>query len=115
LDRIRQLQFLLAEGAANAVKHGNASHIDLKIEQTPSNVRLQIDDNGHGLSGITGTFTHDELAARLIGPQSIAKRVAELGGTLSLSTSGKGVELCIEFPWHGQMAHEVNEQAYSRG
>jgi signal transduction histidine kinase len=115
LETIRQLQFLLAEGAANAVKHGNASHIELKIEQTPSNIRLQIADNGHGLSGVTGNFTQDELAARMIGPQSIAKRVAELGGRLSLSTSGKGVELCIELPCNGQMAHEINEQAYSRG
>jgi signal transduction histidine kinase len=113
-EMIRQLQFLLAEGAANAVKHGNASHIDLKIEQTPSDVRLQIADNGHGMSGIEGTFTQDELAARMIGPQSIAKRVAELGGTLSLSSSGKGVELCIQLPRNSQPA-EINEQAYSVG
>jgi signal transduction histidine kinase len=115
LETIRQLQFLLAEGAANAVKHGGSSRIDLKIEQTPSNVRLQIADNGHGLSGVTGNFTHDDLAARMIGPQSIAKRVAELGGTLSLSTSGKGVELCIELPCNSRPAQETDEQAYSVG
>jgi signal transduction histidine kinase len=114
-EMIRQLRFLLAEGAANAVKHGNASHIDLKIERTPNNVRLQIADNGHGLSGIEGTFTQNELAARVIGPQSIAKRVAELGGTLSLTSSGQGVELYIELPCNGQAAQRINEQAYSVG
>jgi signal transduction histidine kinase len=114
-EMIRQLRFLLAEGAANAVKHGNASHVDLKIERTPNNVRLQIADNGHGLSGIEGTFTQNELAARVIGPQSIAKRVAELGGTLSLTSSGQGVELYIELPCNGQAAKRINEQAYSVG
>ena len=112
---IRQLQFLVAEAAANAVKHGNASHINFAIEQTSSSARLRIADNGHGLAGITGTYNADELASRGIGPQSIAKRVAELGGTLSLSSSGKGVELCIELPRNGQPAQEINDQAYSRG
>jgi len=64
------------------------------------------------LPSITGTYTADELASRRMGPQSIAKRVAELGGTLSLSSSEKGVELCIELPRNGL---EINEQAYSRG
>jgi hypothetical protein len=50
-----------------------------------------------------------------MGPQSIAKRVAELGGAFSLSSSEKGVELCIELPRNGQPAQEINEQAYSRG
>jgi signal transduction histidine kinase len=114
-ETIRQLQFILAEAAANAVKHGNASHINFEIEQTPSSVRLRIADNGHGLPGIEGTYAQEELASGTIGPQSIAKRVAELGGTLSLSTSGTGVELCIEIPCNGRMAQEINEQAYSRG
>jgi signal transduction histidine kinase len=114
-EMIRQLRLLLAEGAANAVKHGNASHIDLKIEQTPSDVRLQIADNGHGLPGITGSYTQDELAGCRIGPQSIAKRVAELGGTLSLTSSEKGVELRIALPCNGQPADKINEQAYSVG
>jgi signal transduction histidine kinase len=114
-EMIRQLRFLLAEGAANAVKHGKASHINLKVEQTPKNVRLQIADNGHGLPGITGSYTQDELGSRRIGPQSIAKRVTELGGTLSISSSDKGVELCIELPCDSQPAQEINEQAYSVG
>jgi signal transduction histidine kinase len=113
LDTIRQLQYLLAEAAANAVQHGNASQFNVKVEQTLQNVQLWITDNGRGLPGITGTYNRDELVARAIGPQSIAKRVADLGGTLSLSTSGKGVELCIRLPCNSQPAQENDEQAYS--
>jgi signal transduction histidine kinase len=114
-ETLRQLQFLVAEAAANAAKHGKASRINLQIEQTPDNIRLRFADNGHGLSGSTGTYTPEDLAARMVGPQSIAKRVAELGGTLSLSTSCNGVELCIDLPSNGEMAHKTNEQAYSLG
>jgi signal transduction histidine kinase len=113
LDTIRQLQLVVAEAAANAVQHGNASHIDVTLEQTPNNIRLRIADNGHGLAGETGTYDQDELAARVIGPQSIAKRVAELGGTLSLSTSCKGIELSIQLPCISQPAQQSHEQAYS--
>jgi signal transduction histidine kinase len=113
LEMMRQLRFLLAEAAANAVQHGNASDIDFQIEQTPNNIRLRIADNGHGLSGMSGNYTRQELAAQVIGPRSISKRVAELSGTLSLSTSDEGVELCIELPCEGEMAHETHEQGYS--
>src|SRR5262249_25065999 len=79
-DVTRQIEFLLAEAAANAVQHGKASRIKITVEQALNNVRLNIADNGTGLSGVTGTYTHSELAARPIGPQSICRRVVELGG-----------------------------------
>ena len=116
LELARQIDLLLAEAAANAVQHGNASHINVAVEQLPNNVRLRIADNGRGLSGITGTYTQNELAARVIGPQSISKRIAELGGTLSLSSSSKGVELCIELPCNDRTVQKkVDEQEYSLG
>ena len=115
LELIRQIELLLAEAAANAVQHGNASHINIAIERVPNNIRLRIADNGRGLPGITGTYTQDELAASLIGPQSISRRIAELGGTLSLSSSSKGVELCVELPSDDRAAQKINEPAYTLG
>ena len=113
---MRQIELLLAEAAANAVQHGKASHINLTVEQTNDTVKLRIKDNGHGLKGgMTGTHSQSELAARGIGPQSIAKRVAELGGSFSLSSSSKGVELCIELPCDERAARRTNEQAYVLG
>ena len=117
LELTRQIDFLLAEAAANAVQHGNASHINITVEQLQKNIRLRIADNGRGLSGITGSYTQNELVARTIGPQSISKRIVELGGTLALSSSPKGVELCIELPCSGDrtVQKDVNEQEYSLG
>jgi signal transduction histidine kinase len=113
---IRQIEFLLAEAAANAVQHGNASHINITVEQLHNKIRLRIADNGRGLSGITGSYTHDELVARTIGPQSISKRIVELGGTLALSSSPNGVELCIELISSDRaLEKEANEQEYALG
>jgi signal transduction histidine kinase len=116
MDITRQIELLLAEAAANAVHHGKASHIRITVEQAPNNnVRLNIADNGSGLSGVRGTYSHSELAARVIGPQSICRRVAELGGALTLSTSDKGVELNVELPNRDRTAQETNEQAPAFG
>jgi signal transduction histidine kinase len=115
MDITRQIELLLAEAAANAVQHGKASRLKITVDQAANNVRLNIADNGRGLSGITGTYTHSELAARVIGPQSICRRVAELGGALTLSTSDKGVELNVELPSRDRAAQETNEQASAFG
>ena len=115
IDITRQIEFLLAEAAANAVQHGKASRLKITVEQAPNNLRLNIADNGNGLSGVKGTYTHDELTARAIGPQSICRRVAELGGALTLSTSDKGVELSVELPNRNRTAQKTNEQAPAFG
>jgi signal transduction histidine kinase len=115
IDMTRQIELLLAEAAANAVQHGKASHIKITVEQAPNNIRLNITDTGSGLSGLTGTYTLGELAARAIGPQSICRRVAELGGALTLSTSDKGVELNVELPNRDRTAQKANEQAPAFG
>jgi signal transduction histidine kinase len=112
---IRQIEFLLAEAAANAVQHGAASRITVAVENVSDTIRLQIVDNGCGLSGINGIYNQSELAAQRIGPQSICKRVAELGGTLSLSSSFKGVALCVELPCNDRTGQKAHEQEYSLG
>jgi len=95
LELTRQIRFLLAEAVANAVQHGNASRVNIAFERTPNDVQLLIRDNGQGLPGTNGNYSQTELANLGIGPQSIFKRITELRGTLSLSSSPKGVELCI--------------------
>jgi signal transduction histidine kinase len=94
----RQIEFIVAEATANAVRHGNSSQINIAVEQTPASIRLQVTDNGTGLEGVSDPLNQTELAARGIGPQSISKRVNDLRGTLSLSSSPNGVRLAIELP-----------------
>jgi signal transduction histidine kinase len=115
IELARQIELLLAEAAANSVQHGKASSIKITVEQGPNTVRLRIADNGCGLPGASGTYTQSQLTSRVKGPQSICKRVAELGGALTLSTSDEGVELDIELPHNDRMARESNEQTHAFG
>ena len=98
---LHQIEFLIAEAVANAVHHGNASHINITIEQTSNDVQLRITDNGLGLAGTLGTYSHTDLATLGIGPQSILDRVTELRGSLSLVSARNGVELLIGLGCNG--------------
>jgi signal transduction histidine kinase len=112
---IRQIALIIAEAIANAVQHGDASRINVKIEKASDCARLHITDNGLGLKGITGKFSQYELDARGIGPRSIFKRVADLRGDLSLSSSSNGVEISIAFPPDDRIAAESNEKKLAFG
>lgn len=111
----RQIEFLVAESVANAVQHGNASLINITVEQLPNHVQLKIADNGHGLPDALGTYNQAQLVAQGIGPQSISKRVHELHGMLSLFTSRKGVELQIEFPVTDPVAPKIGDKIHAFG
>jgi signal transduction histidine kinase len=114
-DIVHQIEFLLAEAVANAVQHGNASKVILTIERASDQLHLRIADNGHGLPGTLGTYSQSELLNLDIGPQSISKRIAELRGKLSLSSSRYGVELIIELPAIGEAAGAVSDKAHALG
>lgn len=108
---VQQIEFLLAEATANAIRHGKASHIKVRIERTGNRVRIRIEENGAGLKGITGSYNQNEILTWRIGPQSISRRVNELGGILILSTSTKGTDLCIDLPCDDEKAGTANEKA----
>ena len=112
---VRQIGFLLDEAAANAVQHGNATHINIAVERIPNRILLRIANNGSGFEGINGTYGQAELAALGIGPRSISKRITDLGGTLSLSSSSKGVDLCFDIPCNDGGAYKPNDQEEAFG
>jgi signal transduction histidine kinase len=93
-----QLEFILAEAVANAVRHGHASRVEVGVETARDRVLISIKDNGQGLKEVTGVYDAAELAAGKIGPVSLRTRIAELNGSLALSSSAEGVELRIGLP-----------------
>jgi signal transduction histidine kinase len=112
---IHQMEFLVAEAVANAVQHGNASLVNIAIERTSNQVQLRIADNGRGLPGTLGTYSHAELVAMGIGPQSISKRIAELRGTLSLVSSHTGVDLYIGLACDDPPENKTKNKAHAFG
>ncbi|MBS1239878.1 MAG: putative signal transduction histidine kinase, partial [Proteobacteria bacterium] len=83
-----EIQQLVREGIANAVRHGTAKRVSVKTERIAGGVSLQIDDDGKGFPGGAN--------ARL--PQSIAERVEALGGKMDVASRADGTRICITLP-----------------
>jgi signal transduction histidine kinase len=98
LELVQQLDFILAEAIANAVRHGQASRVEVAVKKSSEHVQLWIKDNGHGVPDRTGVYGEADLAAGNWGPSSLRSRIAKLKGSLVLSSSPQGVELRVELP-----------------
>lgn len=79
---------ILREAVANAVRHGNASSIQVSLRASGGDLRMTIEDDGRG-------FADGDPGTR---PWSIGERVDKLGGRLSVATGVKGTTLEIELP-----------------
>jgi signal transduction histidine kinase len=81
--------FVVAEGLANAVKHAQASALDVRIARHDGTLLVEVRDNGVG-GAAPGTG---------MGLRSLADRVDVLGGSLCIhSKPGEGTQLLAELP-----------------
>jgi len=77
------------EGLTNVRKHARASRVDVSLDFQPSEVRLEVKDNGVGAAETAGGF----------GLLGIRERMQLLGGRLEISTGmGKGFCLTASVP-----------------
>ncbi|SKB42412.1 two-component system, NarL family, sensor histidine kinase UhpB [Luteibacter sp. 22Crub2.1] len=82
------------EALRNALRHAEASRVDIAVAVSDSQAVLRIADDGQG-------FDPDDLRFHPsgIGLISMSERAKLLGGSFDLrSAPGKGVELCIRIP-----------------
>ncbi len=92
------LSLMLAEAVSNAVRHGGASTIRVGIRKTNEHLAIEIQDDGHGITGSACKYDHKEPADAALGPVSLRGRVVELGGSLDVRSSPLGTELQIWVP-----------------
>lgn len=84
-----EFQQIMREAVANAVRHGAARHVDLKIDRAGSKgVNLVISDDGSGF----GQSVNPAL------PRSISERVAAIGGTMALTSASSPTRIEITIP-----------------
>jgi signal transduction histidine kinase len=80
------------EAVTNAVKHGNPTEVEVTLEYSPRELRLQIQDNGCGFD-LDGP---DGKKAGHFGLIGIRERTKRLAGNLSLSSQpGQGTEILV--------------------
>ena len=82
---------LIQEFVKNAISHGNASSVKIKLEHHKNALQLYLSDNGKGYN-MESTLTG-------LGTESARNRVQILGGALKIySELGKGVQWRLSLP-----------------
>lgn len=91
---VHDIEQLVREAVANAVKHGKAEHVDVILGQDGQTLHLAIIDHGSGFD--VGGDGGGQL------PRSIAERVRSLGGSLEISSRSGYTRLSISLPAGGR-------------
>jgi signal transduction histidine kinase len=83
---------VLREAIINAMRHGEATLVTIELREDPK-VCLVVRDDGHGFD------VEAAAATGRLGLRSMAARVAEVGGELTIdSTPGSGTRVQVELP-----------------
>ncbi|WP_347175270.1 sensor histidine kinase [Polaribacter uvawellassae] len=84
---------IISELTTNAIKHANASEININLSQENNkNILLKISDNGIG-------FDKSNIAKNSYGLSNIEKRVKDINGKITIETEkNKGTEIKISIP-----------------
>ncbi len=99
-----ELYRIAQEAVANALRHADASEIQIRLTYTQEELRLEVKDDGRGFN-IAAVPSREEGHFGLTGLQ---ERAAQIGVTLTLdSTPGHGTAVQVDVPLS---RHEKKEQ-----
>lgn len=90
------LQQLLREAVANAVRHGGADRIDVGINIEGDLLKVRFDDNGSGFPEANGK--------PMTAPRSLKERVERAHGSLRLASVPGSTNILIDLPLEGGAA-----------
>jgi signal transduction histidine kinase len=90
------IEQLLREAVANAVRHGKASRVDVEVGVDEDQFRLHVKDNGSGFLPVKGKSA--------IEPWSLKERVDRARGSLSLRSEPGCTNVLITLPLTGAAA-----------
>jgi signal transduction histidine kinase len=97
-DRLAgQVCALVHEALVNASRHGQAAEAEVVVTVEGREIHLAVTDDGNGFP-FQGTYDFTRLTALKLGPVSLKRRVATLGGRLEIASSDTGARLDIWLP-----------------
>lgn len=83
-DHAAALFRIFQEALTNIAKHAKASHVLVRLGRTDQDIRLEITDNGQGITAM------DRLKPQSFGIRGMIERANTLGGELSISAPIEG-------------------------
>jgi signal transduction histidine kinase len=87
-------QQIVREAVANAVRHGGATSVRIRLDVDDSDMELCITDNGRGFAA--------DIAASDQQPRTLRERAREAGGDVALASGREGTSLTITLPLKGR-------------
>ncbi|QDM39909.1 histidine kinase [Altererythrobacter sp. TH136] len=86
-DLERELNQMVREGVANAVRHGRADRVAIVLQASGSGLALEIIDNGR-----------ESIAPGEVRPRTLSERAAALSGYLKGTTGPEGTRIRVDLP-----------------
>jgi len=84
---------IFQEILTNTARHAQASHVEVSLESDNGIVRLEVKDNGRGISD------REKLGSKSLGLLGMRERVRILGGSVDIQgRSGKGTTVTVRVP-----------------
>jgi signal transduction histidine kinase len=103
---------VLQEAVNNALKHGEATAVQVSLEALPDGIRLCVTDDGRGFDPQTAGKDRDAMTG--FGLEGMRDRAAMAGGRLAIdSQPGEGTTVCLELPRDNRVMPELG--AYGAG
>ncbi len=91
------VEFILREATANAVRHGQARRVEFVFDRSSTSLDIDIYDDGRGFP-VHGDFDHEAARTQAWCPRSLLGRIEALGGSFSLRSNDSGVHIGISLP-----------------
>ena len=93
-DQVR-LYRILQEALTNVARHSKAKKVSIVFARSATALKVTITDDGRG-------FDAKAVAAssRRLGIQGMRERAAMLGGTVAVTSQGKGTRVMVQIPLH---------------
>ncbi|MEZ4502954.1 MAG: sensor histidine kinase [Dehalococcoidia bacterium] len=83
---------VVQEAFANAYRHGDAKHVDVRVAFEPHELAIDIADDGRG-------FTPSEVSGGGFGLRNMRERLDEVGGSVNVeSEPGRGARIEVRVP-----------------
>jgi signal transduction histidine kinase len=92
-----EVQQLVREAVANAVRHGGTRSVSVHVSWTHEDVILSVTDRGTGFAA-AGPKSNTASKRSEPRPWSIHSRITSLGGNLTVASNREGAQLTINIP-----------------
>lgn len=94
----REIFFLVHEAVLNSLRHSGATQVGVRLWTTPNGLlRIDVKDHGKGFD-FRGRHSLQTLCEKGWAPKSLARRVAELNGSMTIESTPEGASLEIAIP-----------------